>query len=255
VSGTASYISKFTATTTLGNSNIYEGANGNIGIGTTTTGAKLTFLSSSNSAAPPDISFSQSYANTAGTAAKQLIKLFYDGTSCYGLGVSSGQLEIMTYSTGIHAFYNGGTLVAQLNANGNLGVGVTPSSYKGDFNGQVHATSFPTSSDIRFKKNIIPISNALNKVLKLQGVTYEWNEFINNIRDGYTLNTPILGFIAQDVEKIVPEVITKWELNDECKDARAIDYPRIVALLTEAIKEQQLQINDLKNRVIMLEKR
>ena len=213
----------------------------------------MTLPSTVASATPSDISFGTTYANTSGTPAKQMIKLYYDGTSCYGFGVSAGQLEIMAYSTGIHAFYNGTTLVAQLNANGNLGVGVTPSSYKGDFNGQVHATCFPTSSDRRFKKKIVPIENALEKVMKLKGVKYEWNEFINSVRDGYALNIPVIGFVAQDLQEVFPELVCEWELNDEVKDARAVDYSRMVAVLTEAIKEQQHQIQDLKNRLTILE--
>jgi hypothetical protein len=135
-----------------------------------------------------------------------------------------------------------------------LGVGVSP-SYTLDVNGNAHATSFPTSSDLRFKKNIKPIENALQKIMKLRGVTYEWNEFINNIRDGYTLNTPVIGFIAQEIEQVLPELVNTWKLSDDCPDARSLDYPRITAVLTEAIKEQQAQINELKSRVSALERR
>jgi hypothetical protein len=135
-----------------------------------------------------------------------------------------------------------------------LGVGVSP-SYTLDVNGNAHATSFPTSSDLRFKKNIKPIENALQKIMKLRGVTYEWNEFINNIRDGYTLNTPVIGFIAQEIEQVLPELVNTWKLSDDCPDARSLDYPRITAVLTEAIKEQQALINELKSRVSALERR
>ena len=89
--------------------------------------------------------------------------------------------------------------------------------------------------------------------MKLRGVTYEWNEFINNTRNGYDLNSPVLGFIAQELELVVPELVSKWKLNEDCQDARAVDYPRVVVLLTEAIKEQQTQINDLKTRISILE--
>jgi hypothetical protein len=232
---------KFTSSTTLGDSNLTV----------TGTGIKLPSTPASNT--PSDIDFNLSYASAAGIPARQMIKLYYDGASCYGFGVSGGQLEIMTYSSAIHAFYNGTTLVAQFNASGNLGVGVTPSSYKGDFNGSVHATSFPVSSDVRFKKKITPIENALSKVMKLKGVKYEWNEFINGVRDGYELNVPVIGFIAQELELVMPELVSKWKLNDECPDARAVDYPRMVVVLTEAIKEQQYQIEDLKNRLTILE--
>ncbi len=89
--------------------------------------------------------------------------------------------------------------------------------------------------------------------MSLNGVTYEWNEFINKVRDGYALNVPIIGFVAQEVEKVIPEVVDIWKLNDEIKDARSLDYPRLTAVLVEAIKEQQIQINKLKDRVTDLE--
>lgn len=62
------------------------------------------------------------------------------------------------------------------------------------------------TSDQRFKKNITPISSALDKVEKLQGVTFDWRigEFMNrNFPEGKQV-----GFIAQEVEKILPEVVT-----------------------------------------------
>ncbi len=89
--------------------------------------------------------------------------------------------------------------------------------------------------------------------MSLNGVTYEWNELVNKARDGYALNVPIIGFIAQEVEKVIPEVVDIWKLNDEIKDARSLDYPRLTAVLVEAIKEQQIQINKLKDRVTNLE--
>jgi hypothetical protein len=138
-------------------------------------------------------------------------------------------------------------------SSGNLGVGTSPSSYKLDVNGACHATSFPTSSDGRFKKKIKPIENCVEKVKKMQGVSYEWNEFINDRRDGYSLNTPVFGVIAQDLEKVIPEVVSKWHLSDDCKDARAVDYIRIIPVLIEAIKEQQVELDDLKKRLLALE--
>ena len=140
-----------------------------------------------------------------------------------------------------------------LGSDGNIGIKTASPAYHLDVNGNVHAVSHPTSSDVRFKKNIRPIENALSKVLKLRGVKYEWNEFINNTRDGYDLNSPIIGFIAQELELVMPELVTRWKLNEDCQDARAVDYPRVVVLLTEAIKEQQTQINDLKTRISILE--
>ena len=137
--------------------------------------------------------------------------------------------------------------------NTRVGVGTTGPAYTLDVNGNAHASSFVTSSDARFKKNVRPLTNSLQKITQLDGVVYEWNEFVNSRRDGYELNVPIVGLIAQDVEKIIPEIISIWRLSDDCEDARAIDYTRIVPYLIEAVKEQQVQITTLSNRLLALE--
>ena len=243
---------KFTSTTAIGNSNFYD-SGGNFCIGTTTATGTLTLFATPNSATPANISFGTGYGQTASDFGQLQLKLYHDGSGAYGLGVTGGSLNIMTYATAIHAFYNGSTLVGQFNASGNFGVGATPTSYKCDINGSCHATSFPTSSDARFKKNVRPLTDSLQKITQLEGVIYEWNEFVNSRRDGYRLNVPTVGLIAQDVEKIIPEIIDQWELSPDCKDARSIDYPRIVPYLIEAIKEQQVQITTLSNRLLAVE--
>jgi hypothetical protein len=134
-------------------------------------------------------------------------------------------------------------------AGGNVGIGTTGPSYLLDIAGQCHASCFPTSSDVRFKKNIVPLENALEKVLALRGVTYEWNEFIHSIRNGYDLNVPIVGMIAQEVEEVIPQIVGTWKLNDELTDARSLEYQRLVPYLIEAVKEQQKQIDQLKSDV------
>ena len=110
-----------------------------------------------------------------------------------------------------------------------------------------------SSSDIRFKKNITPLTYALEKILKLQGVQYEWNEFINAIdKETYKLNILMPGLIAQDVEKIIPEIVETSILNEEIKDARTLYYSRIIPYLIEAAKQQQKQIDQLKSDVEIL---
>ena len=91
---------------------------------------------------------------------------------------------------------------------------------------------------------------ALEKILKLQGVQYEWNEFINAIdQEAYKLNILMPGLIAQDVEKIIPEIVESSILNEEIKDARTLYYSRIIPYLIEAAKQQQKQIDQLKSDV------
>jgi hypothetical protein len=90
------------------------------------------------------------------------------------------------------------------------------------------------SSDVRFKKNIKTIDNGLSKVLNLRGVSFEKID---------TEGTHI-GVIAQEVEKIIPEVVYE---NDDGK--KSVAYGNIIAVLIEAIKEQQLQIDILTEHI------
>ena len=102
-------------------------------------------------------------------------------------------------------------------------------------NGNATASGDVTAySDARIKTNIKPIDSSLEKVLKLTGVTY-------NRTDLEDKSTKI-GFIAQEIEKVVPEVVTY----DSEKDKYSVSYGNVTALLVEAIKEQQTQIEELK---------
>lgn len=113
----------------------------------------------------------------------------------------------------------------------------TPNDIRLDVNGDILANQVHSSSDARFKKNITPLDGALAKVMAINGVTYDFRveEFPNR-------NFPEskqLGFIAQNVEMVLPEVVKTN--NDGFK---AVDYAKITALLNEAIKEQQAQISN-----------
>ena len=94
------------------------------------------------------------------------------------------------------------------------------------------------ASDERIKTNISTIENALEKTLLLRGVNY------NDIR--IEPDKLRMGLIAQEVELIIPEVVH----TDEKTTMKSIEYQNIVGLLVEAIKEQQKQINELRNILI-----
>ena len=97
-------------------------------------------------------------------------------------------------------------------------------------------------SDVRIKENILNITDPLSKVLRLRGVSYNRTD----IEDKSTK----IGFIAQEVEKIVPEVVTY----DKTSDRYGVSYGNITALLVEAIKEQQIKIDNLTIEVENLKK-
>ena len=102
-------------------------------------------------------------------------------------------------------------------------------------------TTAHSTSDVRFKENLKIIDNALDKVNTLNGYTFNYTDDNEKGRAA--------GLIAQDVEKVLPEVVYEYEeiVNGEYDQIKAIRYGNMIALLVEAIKE-------LKNKVDELEK-
>ncbi len=133
--------------------------------------------------------------------------------------------------------------------NGNVGIGVMTPTTKLYVNGDITANSIAGTSDVRFKTNIRSVSSALDKIKQLRGVYFNWNQKAFPEKDFGAQDE--LGFIAQEVEKIVPEIVIKDKTKDEY---RSVKYDKLVALLVEAIKEQQKQIDSLKYKVNKLSK-
>ena len=113
--------------------------------------------------------------------------------------------------------------------------------------GALHYTSDGTltisTSDIRLKENLEPLNNSLEKLLQLTGVTYNWIG-----QEGKRI-----GFIAQEVEKVIPELVFTNE-NTEDK-IKGIHMDNITSVLVESIKEQQQQIESLKTEIQDLKNR
>jgi len=109
------------------------------------------------------------------------------------------------------------------------------SSFVINSNGSIVMQYGYSSSDERIKTNIKTIENALEKTLLLRGV--EYNDF------RIEPDKKRIGLIAQEVELIIPEVVGENEIDK----IKCINYGSMVGLLVEAIKQQQTQINDLKN--------
>jgi hypothetical protein len=119
------------------------------------------------------------------------------------------------------------------------------------FNGIRIETVAHGHSDARLKRSVIPIEDALEKVSKLNGVSFRWNRNYAEYRRDLKTKTVSrsIGFIAQEVEKIVPEVISTDKIDNFDFEIKKVDYGQMVALLTEAIKEQQTQIESLKEEI------
>ena len=147
---------------------------------------------------------------------------------------------------------------------------ITPTSNntspKGLLNGLWFLNSIPVSSepdlvgsDIRLKKNIKRLDDldCLNRIMDLNPVSYEWREeklpaaFLNEHRDEDDQLNREIGFIAQEVEKYIPEVTGTKIFYD--KRYKSIRYGKLTALLVGALQEQQKEINSLKERITALE--
>ncbi|MCS7170668.1 MAG: tail fiber domain-containing protein, partial [Candidatus Kapabacteria bacterium] len=119
--------------------------------------------------------------------------------------------------------------------------------------GRARAQGWSTYSSIRWKDEIRPIENALEKVLRLRGVAFRWKPEYGGTED--------IGFIMEEVAPVVPQVVDRhWETGEML----GLEYSRLTALLTEALKQhvrEQQQVNarlqqeneDLRRRVERLE--
>lgn len=108
---------------------------------------------------------------------------------------------------------------------------------------------FWTSSDVNIKENIIPVNDALNKIKLLRGVYFNYKtEQLHDSAMGGTIIAADLkrymGLIAQEVEPVIPEVVTT-----DNTGRKAVAYQNLIGLLIEAMKEQQNQIELLSSQV------
>ena len=227
------------------------------------------------------------YANTyymAGNTAKYIQNFAGSHTAIYIGGSQSGYsgftvdggMRVMVHTAGVGApcgFYHesqGWSSLFYVNGTSSLFWAATEKistqSYGIYVTGEVRASSDITAyySDIRLKKDIDVIENAVEKIKQLRGVTYTWNEEEVNVVKNRSGQRDI-GLIAQEVEAIEPLFTKEYQTPlDEApknpEDAvnytprmsetyKTIKYDKLVALLVEGMKEQQLQIEELKTEI------
>ena len=120
--------------------------------------------------------------------------------------------------------------------------------------GEITATSNITaySSDKRLKTNVNILQNSLEKLNKLSGFTYNWNDKANELA-GYDTNESIVGMFAQDVQEVLPEAVKIAPFDNDGEgnsksgeNYLTIQYEKVVPLLVEAIKELKKEIEELK---------
>ena len=149
-------------------------------------------------------------------------------------GTVSGSIQVLGSST----IMSGSTNNYQFNS---IGVGSTTaaSGVNGEIRAQGDITAY-YSSDERLKENIQPIVDALSKVESISGNTYDWKEGFETI---HSHTGHDIGVIAQEIEKVLPEVVTDRETG-----YKAVQYEKIVPLLIEAIKELSAKVKELESK-------
>ena len=189
---------------------------GNVGIGTDSPTVKFE-ISESGAA---------NLRLTSGVSDGDVVAAVISFSNAAGSGGVQGRIENVATEDNdtVFKFYNdsGTSAKMTLNPNGNMTI----------------AGTLTQNSDASLKENVKEIDNALSKVKQLQGV--EFNKIGNNKKE--------IGVIAQDVEKVLPELVLEED------GVKSVAYGNITAVLIEAIKEQQEQIEQLKKQIQLLNK-
>jgi hypothetical protein len=136
---------------------------------------------------------------------------------------------------------------------GSLGIGTAASGTAGEIRATNQITSY--YSDERLKEDIVEITDALEKVMALRGVTYKPNSIAESL--GYKKQNEV-GVIAQDVEKVLPEAVKpapfdimlfeNTEISRSGQNYKTVQYEKLVPLLIEAIKELNKEVQQLKGK-------
>ena len=143
-----------------------------------------------------------------------------------GLPEGSGKL-LIGHGTAENANIN----VLVCTSSGNVGIGTFSPTQRLHVVGNICATgTIGACSDARFKDHVEPVTGAMEKVEQLRGVNFDWKR--EEFPDHEFAEARQLGFIAQEVEKVLPQVVSRGE-----DGYLSVDYGRMTPLLVEAIKE------------------
>lgn len=181
------------------------------------------------------------FTNGAGSQGKLILSSYYNsykdemtlwnGNVGIGTVSPSSKLDIVgnvgiRAGNGLRLYNPANTDYATISLDG---VNVVQAGYPWNFSGTVTSSAFYYSSDATLKKDIQEIETPLAKIMKLKGISFSWKE----------TDKPSIGLIAQDVEKVFPEIVQ----TDNQTGLKSVEYGNLVAPLIEAMKEQQKMID------------
>ena len=217
-------------------------SSGNVGIGNSNPTYKL------------DVTGSMRVSNSAGTAI---------------YGVSNGAYGVYGEATGNYGVYGrslsygyGGVLGYDYSGSyyGIMGFNGSSGAWAFYGSGSAYVSGTYQGSDRRLKEHIKPLSSALDVVNKLEGVSFDWKK---NSEQARSIKGKDYGFIAQDIEKVLPEVVREIEspavpangknaqktLNQELGTFKTVEYTRIIPWLSQAIKELYQKLTGFEAKV------
>jgi hypothetical protein len=190
--------------------------NGNVGIGPSSPSARFEVIRNFNGEANTTAGFiGGTDSGTTNTGA------YFVQKDAVGLA-SPGTRLFNVVSNGVSKFVVDGA--------GSVGIGNATPSYLLDVSGQARFTGGYTTSDVRYKRNIASLEHSLDEVLKLRGVSYDFrvDEFP---KKGFS-SSPQVGLIAQEVEKVYPQVV-----DTDREGYKSVNYQALISPVIEAIKE------------------
>ena len=229
--GNKGFLAKFDARAAIGNANLFQNSNGDIGVGTNVPGGRLDVMS-----------------NFGGGGATIVVENADpngdDSIDFHSAGSFVGNLGMITSEqpTRFFILHNSDLPAMPLTLaenGGNVGIGTSnPTNILTirQGGGDAIADGWVTYSSKRWKTHIQPLVGALDKIEQLRGVSFSWTSTGKND----------IGLIAEEVAKTVPEVVA-FDANGT--DAKGIEYSRLTALLIEAVKEQQNEITELRRKL------
>jgi Hep_Hag. len=236
----------------LGNQSFASGHNG-IAIGNAASSEALQSVSiGTNSITKGDLSTAIGFGIVSKPFASVAVGEYNDTSICFNSLDDDSRDPIFMVGNGLYysrrnaltVFKNGyigiGTTNATqlLDVNGNARFrGVASGTFGNNLNIMADGTLTTATSDISMKENIDQISDALERVIKLRGVFFNWKNDSTKIKQ--------IGMIAQEVEPVVPEIV----FTNPVDGLKGINYSQASALFVEAIKEQQKRITGQQQQI------
>ena len=258
--GTSGQVTYFNGTSTVvgSSSHFWDASNNRLGIGTSSPSSPLSISTNvSSSALSLEVSNSGTYGligvrRGTQTGASAGINYYTTTAQKWFTGIYEGSDNFGFYSVA----YAGFPMV--ITTGGNVGIGTTGPSYQLQLS--TDSAAKPTSalwtiaSDERIKENINPYNKGLEDLLKINPITYDYNGL-----GGFAKGKGGVGIIAQEIIDILPDSVSSikaklYETDSEETDILNFNGHELTYVLINAIKEQQIQIQNLQEQINILAK-